>query len=279
MIVVIWYDRGVVIRTETPLVFAHRGSSVNAAEHTLPAYRIALAEGVDGVECDVRLTRDGHLVCLHDRRVNRTSDGRGPVSKHTLQQLHQLDFGSRHTHTGRSDPERVLTFDRLVRETRDAGRPIELLVETKHPTRHGGSVEQALCAALRRHGLDRPPEDRVRTDNQVRVTVMSFSVLALRRIRQLTPGVATALLLEYVPPGLRHGGLPFGAQVGGPSVRLLRSHPYLGQRLRERGNRVYVWTVNEPAELDLVLAAGVDGIISDRPAEILSQLRHRGLRG
>lgn len=267
-----------VTRTDAPLVFAHRGSSAHAAEHTLGAYRIAMAEGADGVECDVRLTRDGHLVCLHDRRVNRTSNGRGPVSRHTLDQLHQLDFGSGRPRTGASAPARVLTFDRLVRATREAGRPIELLVETKHPTRHGGSVERALCSALHRHGLDSPPEERSRGGNQVRVTVMSFSMLALRRVRRFAPNVSTALLLEYVPPGLRHGGLPFGAQVGGPSVRLLRSHPYLGRRLRERGNRVYVWTVNKPADLDVALAAGVDGIISDRPGEMLSHLRERGLR-
>ena len=59
-----------------PFVVAHRGASAERPEHTLAAYELALQEGADGVECDVRLTKDGHLVCVHDRRVDRTSDGR-----------------------------------------------------------------------------------------------------------------------------------------------------------------------------------------------------------
>lgn len=260
----------------SPLVFAHRGYSAAAAEHTLAAYRLAIEEGVDGLECDVRLTRDGHLVCLHDRRLDRTSDGRGLVSRHTLDELNRLDFGSWHPGRGgvrTGEVARVLTLERLLQVAREAGRPIDLLVETKHPTRYGGSVERALSRALRRYSLDRPdPAD------PVRVTVMSFSVLAIRRIRQLAPGLPTALLLEFVPPVLRRGGLPFGVQVCGPSVRLLRGRPELVARLRERGYRVYVWTVNEPADLDLVLAAGVDGIISDHPGQVMACLRARGLR-
>ena len=62
-----------------PQVVAHRGSSHTTAEHTLGAYVKALDEGAEGLECDVRLTADGHLVCVHDRRVNRTSNGVGPL--------------------------------------------------------------------------------------------------------------------------------------------------------------------------------------------------------
>ncbi|GAB3950159.1 hypothetical protein GCM10027614_50160 [Micromonospora vulcania] len=79
-----------------PLVFAHRGASYDLPEHTLAAYLRALDEGADGLECDVRLTRDGHLVCVHDRRLDRTSNGRGLVSARTLAELEALDFGSWH---------------------------------------------------------------------------------------------------------------------------------------------------------------------------------------
>ena len=77
-----------------PLVFAHRGSSADLPEHTLDAYRRAIDEGADGLECDVRLTRDGHVVCIHDRRLDRTSNGRGLVSRATLAELERLDFTS-----------------------------------------------------------------------------------------------------------------------------------------------------------------------------------------
>src|SRR3978361_967579 len=83
-------------RNENPLVIGHRGASGDIAEHTLPAYLAAIETGADGLECDVRLTRDGHLVCVHDRTVNRTSNGTGIVSELDLERLRALDFQSWH---------------------------------------------------------------------------------------------------------------------------------------------------------------------------------------
>src|SRR3546814_15793085 len=76
-----------------PFVVAHRGASAARPEHTLAAYELALEEGADGLECDVRLTRDGHLVCVHDRKVDRTSSGTGIVSEMTLDSLTALEIG------------------------------------------------------------------------------------------------------------------------------------------------------------------------------------------
>ncbi len=79
-----------------PLVVAHRGASAARPEHTLAAYELALEEGADGLECDVRLTRDGHLVCVHDRKVDRTSSGTGGiVSEMTLDSLTLWTTGRR----------------------------------------------------------------------------------------------------------------------------------------------------------------------------------------
>ena len=78
----------------TPRIIAHRGSSEDLPEQTLKAYVRAIAEGADALECDVRLTADSHLVCVHDRRVDRTSNGKGPVSTLELATLQGLDFGS-----------------------------------------------------------------------------------------------------------------------------------------------------------------------------------------
>lgn len=293
-----------------PLVFAHRGSSADLPEHTLAAYLRALEEGSDGLECDVRLTRDGHLVCVHDRRLDRTSNGRGRVSSYTLAELDRLDFGSWHpggavpaiapATSGTPDPSspyelsglvdpsepldpageqtqtdvpadldrtRLLTLDRLLGAVRSAGREVRLLIETKHPTRYGADVERRLITLLRRHGLDHP-----HPDDPVRVTVMSFSPLAVRRMRELAPQLPTVLLLEVLPRGLRLGRLPFGARIAGPGINLVRARPTLIPALRAAGNQVYVWTVNEPADVDFLLEQGVDGIISDRPAMVLDRL-------
>jgi glycerophosphoryl diester phosphodiesterase len=246
-------------------------------EHTLAAYQHAIEEGADGLECDVRLTRDGHLVCVHDRRLDRTSNGRGRVSSRTLAELDLLDFGSWHTVVASedlatdvpADPDRtkLLTLDRLLDEVRAADRPVELLVETKHPSRYRGHVERRLVSLLRRHGLTEPrPEDRVR------VTVMSFSPLAMRRIRELAPRLPTVFLMEIMPPGVRMERLPFGARIAGPAIGLVRARPKFVPALRNAGNKVYVWTVNEIADLDLLLDYGVDGVITDRPATLLAHL-------
>src|SRR6266545_490563 len=172
-----------------PLVFAHRGSSAVQPEHTLGAYLQAIAEGADGLECDVRLTRDGHLVCLHDRRLERTSNGRGRVSTHTLAQLDELDFGSWHPGLPESADDlildrpvgartaRILTLERLLDAALEAGRQMRLLVETKHPNRYGPAVEERVVEVLSRYGLDRP-------GGPVEVTVMSFSPLPDRRARR-----------------------------------------------------------------------------------------------
>lgn len=77
-----------------PLVYAHRGASELFAEHTRAAYLQAIADGADGVECDVHLTEDGHVVLLHDDDLDRTSNGTGPVAEKTLAELRELDFHS-----------------------------------------------------------------------------------------------------------------------------------------------------------------------------------------
>jgi glycerophosphoryl diester phosphodiesterase len=262
------------VRPERPLVFAHRGSSEALPEHTLAAYLRALDEGADGLECDVRLTRDGHLVCVHDRRLNRTSNGRGRVSAKTLAELDALDFGSWHPTAldpslEEDDPDRtrLLTLDRLLDALCDSGRKVRLLIETKHPSRYGPDVERRLVDLLRRRGLADP-----RPDDPVQVTVMSFAALALRRIRTLAPGVPTVYLLEILPPGVGRGRLPFGARIAAPGVGLVRARPTLIPALRAAGHQAYVWTVNEPSDLELVLAQQVDGVITDRPRFVLDRL-------
>jgi glycerophosphoryl diester phosphodiesterase len=261
-----------------PLVFAHRGASHALPEHTLPAYLRAIEEGADGLECDVRLTNDGHLVCLHDRRLGRVSDGRGAVSEHTLAELDALDFGRWHPGLPASADDlilegpdggtrtRVLTLDRLIGAARDAGRPMRLLVETKHPTRFGGAVEEELVRVLRRYGLDKPDPAGLS------VTMMSFSFSAVRRVREAAPHLPVVQLIEFLPPWLRYGRLPAGVTIGGPGLHLVRRHRWLARRLHERGNQVYVWTVNSGPDVDLMMELGVDGIISDRPRFVLDRL-------
>src|SRR3954462_1369350 len=133
-----------------PQVVAHRGSSSSRAEHTLGAYRQALEEGAEALECDVRLTADGHLVCVHDRRIDRTSNGQGVVSTLELAELDSLDWASWKQPWNDLDDEapepgiesgRILTLEQLLDMVRDWGQPVDIAIETKHPTRYAGLVE------------------------------------------------------------------------------------------------------------------------------------------
>jgi glycerophosphoryl diester phosphodiesterase len=263
-----------------PRVVAHRGASADEAEHTLAAYRRALDEGADGLECDVRLTRDGVLVCVHDRRVDRTSTGRGVVSTLELAELAELDFGSWHgppeSGEGGEAPDwdrtTVLTLDRLLDVVVDSGRPVELAIETKHPTRYAGLVEITLVELLARHGLAHP-----RPDADVGVRVMSFAASSLRRLRTMAPALSTVFLMERLPLHLRDGLLPAGAVAAGPALKVLRAHPSYVERVHDAGGEVHVWTVDDPADVEFAVDLGVDVIITNRPGPVLKQLGRENL--
>lgn len=266
-------------------VVAHRGASQDAPEHTLAAYKKAIEDGADALECDVRLTADGHLVCVHDRRVNRTSNGRGAVSALELADLATLDFGSwkdlkdLKALKGRRELEEspdwagnaadtsVLTLERLLELVVDAGRRVELAIETKHPTRWAGQVEERLLLLLKRFGLDAPSPDE-----PSRVRVMSFSARSLLRVQEASPTLPTVYLMQFVSPRHREGRLPQGVRIAGPGIRIVRSHPAYIEKLTRAGHQVHVWTVNEPEDIDLCVRLGVDAIITNRPAAVLKHL-------
>lgn len=223
----------------------------------MAAFEAAVAQGADAIECDVRLTRDHHLVCLHDRTVERVSDGVGAVSELTLGELTAMDFGSWHA-TGRS--ARVVVFDELLELATAAG--VQLFVETKHPVRFGGLVEHKLVAALHRHGADRAP-----------VTMISFSGSAVWRMRRTAPQVPTVLLGDA--SRLLGGGAATAvrAQGIGPSVDSLRERPDTVAKARAAGRFTYCWTVDSQADFALCHGLAVDWVATNYPA------RARGWQG
>ncbi|WP_344126435.1 glycerophosphodiester phosphodiesterase [Saccharopolyspora halophila] len=248
-----------------PAVVAHRGASASRAEHTRGAFEQALQQGADGLECDVRVSRDGQLVCVHDRRIDRTSNGRGAVSDLTVAEMAGVDFGSwHHPH----EPEHgVLTLDELLGMLADLRNRPRLFVETKHPARYGGLVERKLAALLARHGLTTP---RVRADAPV--LMMSFAEAAVRRFKAAAPRVPTVLLLSQIR-GVRRGGvLPTWADVAGPDVRLLRADPGFVSRVAALGRDTYCWTVDEPADIELCKRSGVRYVATNRPDATRSHL-------
>lgn len=278
-----------------PRIIAHRGSSEQLPEHTRAAYVQAILDGADGVECDVHLTRDGHLVLHHDAQLGRTSTGRGPIASHTLAQLRELDFTS---WKGAAIPlshgaahEQLLTLPELLELLQGAGRPIGLAIETKHPSPAGHRLEEAVLTVLMAAGWD-PESGRL---GSLQVSLMSFHPDAVRYLLQSAAPRHVCQLIEdatpasvgaslRVPPAaarLVHAGMRWVVpaaeplisaglcEIAGPGVQFVRDHPGLVHTWLARGSVLRVWTVDARADLELCLALGVQEITTNRPARLL----------
>jgi glycerophosphoryl diester phosphodiesterase len=251
-----------------PQVVAHRGASFENAEHTRRAYLEAIRDGAGALECDVRLTADGHLVCVHDRDLRRTASSRGLVSTMELADLDQLEFASWKNpwaalddETDEIDPDldRVLTLRRLMETVAEADRRVELAIETKHPTRYGGLVERRLVEALAEFGW-------AGEDSPVRV--MSFSYVALQRMQRLAPRIPLVMLIDkarhwpMLKPVIDDGWLL------GPGIDALAAHPKFAEKMERTGRDLHVWTVNTRDNLDLCRSIGVRAVITDKPRAV-----------
>lgn len=233
------------------LKVGHRGTAGTRPELTRVGFERAIELGIDMVELDVQLTRDGELVVLHDRELGRTVRGGGAVRDRTLRELQSMDAGSWF------DPvyagERVLSLDEVFDLTR--GR-VELNVEIKSPQADWQATVQKLAAKLK---------DAERN----RATIVScFDMGALRAMRRESAAVRIGVL--WKEPNLED------AWRQAAELRAVSFHPHwlladaqTVQAAHERGLSVLVWTVNEPADMQRLASLGVDGIISDFPERLL----------
>jgi glycerophosphoryl diester phosphodiesterase len=268
-VVMTWADE---VLTGHPFVVAHRGASAARPEHTLAAYDLALKQGADGVECDVRLTRDGHLVCVHDRRLDRTSTGAGLVSTMTLAQLRELEYGAWHDSwrpDGAHGDTSLLTLDTLVSLVLDWHRPVKIFVETKHPVRYGSLVESKLLALLHRFGIATPA-----SADRSRAVVMSFSAAAVWRIRRAAPLLPTVLLGKTARYLTSSAATAVGATAVGPSLPALKEYPQLVDRTVAQGRAVYCWNVDEYEDIDFCRDIGVAWIATHHPGRTKAWLQN-----
>ncbi len=268
-------------------VIAHRGAGRRWPEHTRAAYVQALADGADGLECDVRLTADGEVVCWHDATVDRTSNGSGPVHEHSLAQLRALDVlrGARPPSGPGWDGSPVLTLAELAGLARDAGRPVGLAIELKHPAPYGWAAEDAVLEVLRDAGWQ-PGED-----GPLDVSLMSFHPGSLLHLHRSVPAEHLMPLIDLGDPAVlaqdvggsaeqaavllaEAGALADAAAVGGvgPSVAFLRAHPERVAAWRAGGVLVRVWTVDDPADLALCRAARVEEVTTNVPDQVRAAL-------
>lgn len=262
--------------TDEVQVVAHRGASWEAPEHTFAAYDLALAQSADWIEQDLQMTRDGHLVVLHDDSLDRTATGpanscRGLVRERTLAELERCEVGSwfnrEHPLRARASyaGERLPTLDSVL--TRYRGRA-RFYIETKNPAEAPG-MEDSLLVLLRRHRLVG------RGGDEGRVIVQSFSAASLLRLHALEPRLALVQLMDERPSGSLAATLDSIAKY---AIGVGPSREFINQAFvtaaQARGLVVHPYTVNAEATMAFVLNLGVDGMFTDRP-ELLRSLLSR----
>ena len=234
-----------------PLIAAHRGASTYAPENTMAAFRLAWAMGADCIELDVRATRDGRLIALHDKTVDRTTDGKGKVNDLSFREIRGLDAG------GWFSPafagERIPSLEEVL----DAfGGRVCLILELKQPSAHPG-IEEELAHLLAGRGLDRPERGPV--------VIQSFDTGSLRRMRKLLPDAAIAVLVrprQRVTANELDEYRRFADAVHLPGASARKA---VIRRIRSRGLAVMVWNVRGERRLRRLLRYGVDGVLTNDP--------------
>jgi glycerophosphoryl diester phosphodiesterase len=259
------------IRGEWPVNLAHRGASDMAPENTIEAFRLAVEAGAGGLELDVHMTRDGHIVVIHDATVDRTTSGSGAVSEMTLHELRKLDAGHNFrpdvgpTRPYRGRGVRVPTLGEVLEDFPGVAVNIDIKAGTP-------GIEETVFGvlreanALRRAIVVSTPHATVKRFRKVSGGHVStggskweigiFYLLSRLRLERLVRPAYDAL---QVP--LRHRGI-------------LVVTPRFVRAAHARGVRVDAWTINQADEMRRLLDLGVDVVMTDRPgtlAEVLNK--------
>ncbi|AKK04185.1 glycerophosphodiester phosphodiesterase family protein [Corynebacterium epidermidicanis] len=228
-------------------IIAHRGASGDFPELTMLAFEQAIEQGADAIECDIRLTRDGKVVCVHDPNISRVANGTAIVERSTYDELCSFNFGTA------EQPQRPALLDELL-ELIKAHPTTDLYIETKHLTRWGRMIEEQAVMRLRYAGLIDDP----------RIHVISFFAPAMIRMREIAPQVDRIFLREESGPIYQRMISKWGNPSGlGLSLTHARLNPDL---IAERDLPTYMWTVDEPEDIAWALDMGVDMLATNYPA-------------
>jgi glycerophosphoryl diester phosphodiesterase len=239
------------------VIIAHRGFSGCAPENTHAAFSLAADLGVEAVECDVRLSRDGEVVVIHDKRVNRTTDGHGAVNTLTLDELKSLDAGSWFHH--RFSGERILTLD----ESLDFLQRFQWInIEIKADSisrRDAGILVRKTVDRILRRGLDQ------------KIILSSFHHPLLVYAREISPKIHTAVLYYALLHG-NHRPSTLVKRIGASGF-VGGKHEVLTPMLsnaRKHGIPVFVYTLNTERDLRRWMKRGVAGVVTNFPDRALA---------
>jgi len=244
------------------LSIAHRGASSVAPENTIAAFRKALDLRADALECDIHQTKDGHLVILHDDRVNRTTNGSGSVGEMSLEEIRRLDAGSWFNNGNAG--ERIPTLEELI----ELDSTVLLILEPKHGSDTYPGIEGRIVEAVRKHNA------------QTRTILKSFDKDVLKKFQELAPEIPRLYVFVTHLGWLNmtiDRGISFG-NVFDLDVEWLQVwRPLAGRSLIEKahahGKKVIVWGVHEKEDIEEAIRIGADGLESDYPDRVYEALR------
>jgi len=227
---------------------AHRGASAYRPENTLEAFALAIEQKADGIELDVHLTKDGHVVVAHDECLERVSNGCGLINGYTLDELKTLNFN-------KLFPEqpvcRIPTLDDVFLLVKDSRVIVNIELKTTELMYPG--LPEKLIRLEREYSM------------QGRIIYSSFNHYSLLEIKQINPEAKIGLLyqLGLVDPWVYAGQV--SAYAIHPYYSIIALLPETVARCHDHGIMVNVWTVNDPKMLNLMFQCGVDAVITDMP--------------
>lgn len=256
-------------------IFGHRGARGSYPENTILSFKKAIDQGVDGLELDVHLTKDGEVVVIHDETLNRTTNGSGWINELTLEEIKQVSAGSPFTHFPEYqdawDSERVPTLKEVLKLL--TPYPIELNIELKTYAIAYKGIEEKVHSIVEGYGNGR------------KVVYSSFHLPSLMRMKKVNPDASIALLLNE---GISHPSdyietfdlealhlnknilLPKTANIGQSIQDRKNSHEDNTMRLNGLYEKVRVWTVNDQNQMDQLLELQVNAIITDFPEKAIA---------
>ncbi len=228
-------------------IYAHRGASADFPELTLAAYEGAVAQGADGFECDLRLTKDEVPVLWHNASMLERAGNPGLIAEMTFAQV------------SRAYPQ-ILTLSDFLDFAVSQKKGV--LLETKHPVISGNRIEEVIAETLAEtSGI-----------SSIDISVMSFSWFAIEKMKRVDPSINTTFLMHKHTSWLQ-AKLSSAAAIG-PGINELREEPIRAKRIKDLGRSLHVWTVNEDSDIKLCEKVGVDILITNKPAHAREVLRY-----
>jgi len=243
--------------TKAIWTIAHRGASGHAPENTMAAFRRAVELGARFIETDLQITRDAQVIAIHDFTLDRTTSGKGQVHLLSLEQIRALDAGAWFDGRGAGafPGERVPTLTEIL----DFAKEHDVIFYLEIKSGPAWGIEHAVVAALRDQNAS------------ARVVILSFDPATIDSVHRLDSTMMTGFLCEHPSNDLVERTVRAGARqlvAGGDLIT-----PAVVEKAHHAGLQVVAWTINEPEQMRRLIAAGVDGIITDYPDRLLSVLR------